>query len=75
MHHLVVFLILTVPAGWPVLSRWWAARVGPDTYALTLHWRPIAPHLAHGVINKYQVSDRLFTPTHWYDSHTTKSFF
>ncbi|KAK8393989.1 hypothetical protein O3P69_006293 [Scylla paramamosain] len=44
-----------VPAGWPVLSRWWAARVGPDTYALTLHWRPLPPHLAHGVINRYQV--------------------
>ncbi|XP_050706829.1 uncharacterized protein LOC126992214 isoform X2 [Eriocheir sinensis] len=47
-----------VPAEWPVLSRWWAARVGPATYALTLHWRPLPPHLARGIIVRYQVAVR-----------------
>lgn len=50
--------LVLVPAEWPVLSRWWAARVGPATYALTLHWRPLPPHLARGVIIRYQVSEK-----------------
>nr|XP_027219130.1 uncharacterized protein LOC113811557 isoform X2 [Penaeus vannamei] len=44
-----------VPSGWAVLSRWWAAQVGDGFYALTLHWRPVPQHLAHGVIQKYMV--------------------
>lgn len=44
------------PSGWAVLTRWWAAVGGDGLYTLTLHWRPVPPHLAHGVILKYLVS-------------------
>ncbi|XP_066989236.1 roundabout homolog 1-like [Macrobrachium rosenbergii] len=44
-----------VPSGWVVLSRWWAAKADDGFYALTLHWRPLTPHQAHGIITKYQV--------------------
>nr|XP_053626590.1 uncharacterized protein LOC128684451 [Cherax quadricarinatus] len=45
-----------VPSGWAVLSRWWAARVESGLYALTLHWSPISPRHAHGVILKYLIT-------------------
>ncbi|KAK7067782.1 hypothetical protein SK128_020647 [Halocaridina rubra] len=44
-----------VPSGWVVLSRWWAARTEDGLYTLTLHWRPLSPHQAHGIVTKYQV--------------------
>ncbi|KAK7076447.1 hypothetical protein SK128_000128, partial [Halocaridina rubra] len=43
------------PSGWVVLSRWWAARTEDGLYTLTLHWRPLSPHQAHGIVTKYQV--------------------
>ncbi|XP_068224000.1 uncharacterized protein [Palaemon carinicauda] len=44
-----------VPSGWVSLSRWWAAKADDGFYALTLHWRPLTPHQAHGIITKYQI--------------------
>lgn len=44
------------PSGWAVLTRWWSALGGDGLYTLTLHWRPVPPHLAHGVILKYLVT-------------------